>query len=207
MTAAHAISSIALQRLKVARFSEANDPFELFGLNCYVPNTQRIRDLNQLKKSQNETTGMLCFSRHWTSPVLWSHYADGHKGISLGFDVYVDDVMQVNYTDEKLDFDDTNAATIPEDIRDELHRRKFKHWSYEEEVRWLVPLAAATKEGALHFYPYGDNLRLKEVILGHLCPATLLEPLHSLIDALRIDARVYRARLGFKAFEVKERES
>jgi hypothetical protein len=46
-----AVSDIGLRRLKVARFSEANDPFELLGLNCHDP---KIRKLTaRFKESQN----------------------------------------------------------------------------------------------------------------------------------------------------------
>jgi len=30
--------------------------------------------------------GLLSFSESWKSPVLWSDYAAGHKGICLGFE-------------------------------------------------------------------------------------------------------------------------
>jgi hypothetical protein len=50
---------------------------------------------------------MLCFSRDWHNPVQWSHYADKHRGICLGFDVPDSLLVPVQYTKEppKLNWD------------------------------------------------------------------------------------------------------
>lgn len=205
MTAEHAMSSIMLRRLKVARFSEVNDPFELFGLNCFGPNgPERRRALGDFKQSQNTKTGLLCFSAKWKSPVLWSHYADRHKGICLGFDLDENDVKHVTYNAAKLNLsDDQDAKTLPKDVQEHLFVTKFHQWAYEKELRVFVALSKTTREGTLHFYPFGNDLCLKEVILGPLCPATRLEPIRALVRAAKLDALVSKARLGFKYFEVK----
>src|ERR1044071_6999084 len=84
-SAEHAISDLALGRLKVARFAEVNDPFELFALNC---NKKQVRKaLNSFREMHDAKLGLLSFSEEWKNPVLWSHYADRHRGICLGFDM------------------------------------------------------------------------------------------------------------------------
>ena len=155
MTADHAMSSIMLRRLKVARFSEVNDPFELFGLNCFGPNgPQRRRTLGEFKESQNNKTGLLCFSARWKSPVLWSHYADGHKGICLGFDIDETNVKTVTYNAEKLKLNDNqDLRTLPVDVQERLFITKFEHWQYEEELRVVVSLSKTTKEGGVALLP------------------------------------------------------
>jgi hypothetical protein len=80
---------------------------------------------------------------------------------------------------------------------------KYRHWAYEEELRVFVELEKATREGGLYFYPMGDALQLRHVILGHLCQTSLLEPVRKLVRALHPGALVSKARLGFKYFEVK----
>jgi len=35
----------------------------------------------------NDIAGVMCFSSTWKNPVMWSHYADQHRGICLGFEV------------------------------------------------------------------------------------------------------------------------
>lgn len=206
-SADHAISNISLRRLKVARLSEVNDPFELRGLNCMARNLRR--GLDEFANSQNKKIGMLSFSQGWKSPVLWSHYAAGHKGICLGFDIKrtlgVKGVQHVRYDDSKLQAlgDDTNPTAISADLQELLFVTKYSHWSYEQELRVFVKLEEATKESGMYFYPFNDGLRLKEVILGHLCPTSLLEPVRSLVHATYPGTVVSKARLGFKFFEVK----
>lgn len=42
--------------------------------------------LNQALQQFIQSLGILSFSRNATDALLWSHYAEGHGGISLGFD-------------------------------------------------------------------------------------------------------------------------
>jgi len=92
-SAEHGESDIRLGRLKVAQFSEVNDPFELMALNFHKPETFQLA--KDFKDEHNIKTGLLCFSKNWTNPVLWSHYAEKHKGICLGFDLRREGVQEV----------------------------------------------------------------------------------------------------------------
>jgi hypothetical protein len=70
-SAEYAISDLSLSRLKVARFGELNDPFELLATNL---NDRRTRAAaRQFKDNYNAAKGILCFSENWINPVLWSH--------------------------------------------------------------------------------------------------------------------------------------
>ena len=111
----------------------------------------------------------------------------------------------MSYEPEKLNLqDDQDLSTIPNEVRQQLLVTKFKHWNYEEEVRAFVSLSKAVKERGLYFYPFGNELSLREVILGHNCPKSSLKPIRALVRATNPGALVSKARLGFKYFEVKE---
>jgi hypothetical protein len=205
-SAEHAISDISLGRLKVARFSEVNDPFELFALNCMKRELRKA--LTTFRDDQDRRIGLLSFSECWKSPVLWSHYADGHKGICLGFDIKrtfgVRGVQKVRYEDSKLrSVADGPTALIGPELEGQLFVTKFRHWSYEKELRVFVELSKAIRERGLYFCPVNEDLRLREVILGHLCPVSLLGPVRKLVGATNPGAVVSKARLGLKYFEVK----
>jgi hypothetical protein len=201
----HAINDISLRRLKVARLSEVNDPFELLGLDCM--RKDRRKALADFKNLQDKVTGLLSFSREWDNPVLWSHYARGGRGIALGFDIRNDlgtrGLLEVKYDDHKLKTLGDDPDPISKEFQELLLVTKFKHWEYEKELRVFVELAKTTIEDRLHFYPFDKGLALKEVILGPLCPASL-EGVRSLIRATNPGVVISRARLGFKYFEVKE---
>lgn len=167
------------------------------------------RGLDDFAASQDKKIGLLSFSEDWKSPVLWSHYAAGHKGICLGFDIKrtlgVRGVQQVRYEPDKLTAlgDNPPPTALSAELQELLFVTKFGHWEYEHELRVFVELSKTTKEGGLYFYPFSEDLQLREVVLGHLCPTFLLEPIRRLVHAMHPGAVVSKARLGFKFFEVK----
>ena len=143
--------------------------------------------------------------------MLWSHYADRHRGICLGFDIDptlgIRGVVKWNYQPKKLklESDDTRDPNlIPEDIQKLLFVTKFSHWSYEEELRVLVELTHCVKVGDLYFLRLSEALRLRQVILAPLCPRSVLMQARQLVAESGADALVSKARLGYKYFEVKE---
>ncbi len=54
--------------------------------------------------------GVVCFVERWDVPLMWSHYADSHRGLVIGFDVNHNffarsSLRQVEYGDERVAFD------------------------------------------------------------------------------------------------------
>jgi hypothetical protein len=80
---------------------------------------------------------------------------------------------------------------------------KFRHWEYENEVRRFVALRDAEQDGPLSFWPFDERMQLREVILGHLCAASELEPIRHLVANAQVDAVVSKARLSFGSFKVR----
>jgi hypothetical protein len=66
-TPEHDISDISLRRLKVARFAELNDPFELLAASFHQPSNRKL--FRRFKDTYNSKIGILCFSGNWTSPM------------------------------------------------------------------------------------------------------------------------------------------
>ena len=169
-SATHALNDIALRRLKIARISDLNDPFELMAVSL---RERRMRDeVGALKFSYDSHTGLLCFSSDWTDPVLWSHYGDKHRGVCLGFNLVKNQAERVEYQDKRLLAqlpNDDSAGHITKGLEEQLLRTKFKHWEYESELRLCVRLQESLKEGSLYFQPFTDALCLAEVILGERC--------------------------------------
>lgn len=81
----YALSNIALRRLKISRLSDLNDPFELLAADLLNPLHRKA--FADWKHELSQSTGLICFSKSWRSPLLWGHYADRHSGIALGFEV------------------------------------------------------------------------------------------------------------------------
>jgi hypothetical protein len=195
-----ALEDIERARLKVSRFSEVNDPFELLGLNCHNKTVRKIT--KRFAEDQDQQRGLLSFSENWNSPALWSHYAAKHKGMCLGFDVRRRMVEKVEYVDDRLrDLLDEEEPEIPDDIRAQLCRTKSSEWSYERELRVLVELKDGTFESPHYFRPFSDDMRLAEVILGPKCDRSLSE-VGALVRRVNVDAAVFEARLALRSFRV-----
>lgn len=187
-----AIALLEDQEIKFSYAEEYNDPFDSkliinvdsttdSVLQCLerspIPeqNKKHIRErirrgeitgdeyLQLAYKAAERTIMSSCFSGNPDSLLLWSHYADSHKGICVGirdcssteisamkFDVEgcctsPDDphysglfpVYEVNYSDDGIvewnAFDDDIKIFI------DAHRNKAKCWKYEDEYRIIVP--------------------------------------------------------------------
>lgn len=197
----YVIENIVKRRLKVSRFSKCNDPFELAAFSL-KDGAVRKRHQEWLADT-DKRHGLICFCRNWRSPVLWSHYADNHRGLCLGFDVRPDNYVDVRYASERL-FPDISMENffqhVGEDQMPDLFATKFIHWSYEEEVRQLISFE--TEPGEICFYPYSDELRLRQIIIGprsELCVEDIQEAISEYGDG---GVEIFQARLAFRRFEV-----
>lgn len=198
----HAMSNLALGRLKVARFSDLNDPFELIAVSFKERSVRKMA--RDFKSVYDAHTGLLCFSEDWAEPVLWSHYAARHRGMCLGFNVPRKLLQKVRYKAErllaKLDEND-NPMALPTDLQEQLLCTKYGGWKYEQEYRRFVSLSDAIAEGPLHFVRFGKELELAEVVVGSECDLTVAE-VRRLVDSLYPGAVTFKARPAFKFFKI-----
>lgn len=204
LPATYALDDLRRRRLKIARLDELNDPFELVAAD--QSNREQRAIWRGWRKAQAERWGILCFSKTWRNPVLWSHYADRHRGICLGFEVAEDVLMPVRYMKNRLRIDIEalhEQGKLRPDLMHKLLRTKYSDWSYEREVRVFSSIEAKDEDTGLYFYGFGEKLRLVEVIAGPLCPVPESEIRASVQDEDG-GARVFKARLGFQSFEIVE---
>jgi len=80
-----ALSNIALCQIKISRFPDLNDPFELLAVD--LSDREHRAAFRKTKEPINENRGLICFSKSWRNPLPWGHYAEKHTCIGLGFDV------------------------------------------------------------------------------------------------------------------------
>lgn len=206
-SAEHAINDIALGRLKLARFSDLNDPFELIAANFRERETRKI--VRGFKSAFDAQTGLLSFSEDWVEPLLWSHYAARHRGICLGFNVPRNLLEEVTYKDDRLRAElnaNADPLQLPQDLQQALRCTKYRRWEYECEFRRFVQLESAVQEGRLHYFHFGPELELAEVILGTECMLSL-DPVRHAVRSRYPAAVVFKARLEFKGFHIVPQES
>jgi hypothetical protein len=105
---------------------------------------------------------------------MWSHYGDSHTGLCLGFDIPDDPAwgsydMDVRYQPNLLQI--RSPEDLNYDFANRWLRTKHESWSYEQEVRIFVALHDPPDEKGLLWFEFGENLQLKEVIIGAQCRA------------------------------------
>jgi hypothetical protein len=204
VSAKHGLDNLKRRRLKVATIDGLNDPFEL--LSATDEDSGIRARLRRWKQAQISRTGFLCFCRRYGSPVLWSHYAEKHNGICLGFDVIKSELHEVNYSPTRiaLKLEDEVATGLDDATAMAVTLTKFSDWSYEHEWRLIVPLAETVQEGSLHFQEFGPNLRLKRVIVGASSDISRAQ-IHAALGGLCLPVDVFKAGLSAKTFRMVKR--
>ena len=191
-SAAHALSNLEHRRIKIATFDDLNDPFELWAVAQSNPALRQ--GLRRWKKQIARSYGVLCFSKTWDNPVLWSHYADRHRGIALGFDINSEMAKDVTYTKIRPPFRRADEPTLHA-----LLYTKHLDWHYEEEVRVYAQLEERDTAAGLYFGDFNEHLVLREIITGPLCATRKAEIEAALHDE---NVTITKGRLAFNTFNV-----
>lgn len=100
-----------------------------------------------------------CFSRTWSNIIMWSHYADDHKGFCIGFDAYELQTYFGNKLRTMLYSKDFTRIDYCQDEKaalDNMFSTKFIEWSYEEEERLILPKSG--KVGDYKFLTSDDGI-------------------------------------------------
>ncbi|MCI0427560.1 MAG: DUF2971 domain-containing protein [Nitrospiraceae bacterium] len=193
VNAHYGLDDLRNRRLKIARIMELNDPFEFLGVD--LSDREFRRALRETKAELSTTKGILCFSKTWSNPVLWGHYADKHRGVCLGFEVPSSVLGKVEYVDSRLPRPDV----LDEAFMKKLLFTKFSHWQYEQEYRVYVTLEEDID--GLYYSEFSGQLTLKRVIVGDQSSITRAEVSGALVD-LGTQVEVFKARAGFRSFDV-----
>lgn len=134
----HTLDVIVNQRLYCAHWSELNDPLEGRYEIYLGENSAKLESIMtsriELAKNNYRVSSL---SADPTNFLMWSHYADGHKGIVIEVEVPEDhiDLIQVVYTPFSSVF--TDKVQTKEDMR-HLFNGKGEEWSYEQEYRLVT---------------------------------------------------------------------
>jgi hypothetical protein len=184
LDAASSLKTIESRAFKVSRIRELNDPFEWrLGITGVIPEGESVVNafIESLIDFNNGFMGILCFCDTFKEPVLWSHYADKHRGVAFEVSVEPDPahVIKMRYSPERPVLD-ANICNKLQHNKAELFKyltplinglmaQKSPGWAYEQEYRVSYGLNTLDIGGGLYFKRIPDNF-LKRVILGSKCP-------------------------------------
>ncbi|SOD99792.1 DUF2971 domain-containing protein [Spirosoma fluviale] len=179
--------------MKQASFSKENyeyhsDMYKKEPENCLTPILEGV-------KKQLTYFGICCFAGNKDNFLMWSHYADSHKGVCLGFDYEMltkqfTQFDNVEYNNEPYFFDITD---ISKSISNAI-LRKSADWRYEEEVRFLME---RSKTCAF------DIGALREINFGLKCPARSIVNIIHLTNKLEyFNCTFNKANIAQSKYEV-----
>lgn len=194
------------RRLKLSRFYESNDPFELMLIDSRPRDTRKVALM--IADYYHRNIGMICFSETWRSPVMWAHYAEKHTGICFGFDVDDPLLTRITYTEEKIVV--PFGSHLPKfglsaELLNKLVSTKATDWKYEREHRVMGALKTVDPTTGLYYTDFGSQVRLREVIIGHRCTWTVPGTIKAL-GTVETPVRVFKARPAFGRFEMVEQK-
>ncbi|MCU7870362.1 MAG: DUF2971 domain-containing protein [Candidatus Thiodiazotropha sp. (ex Lucinoma borealis)] len=191
------------QRIKVAVIDELNDPFEL--LSADLSDRNEKRKFLSWKKSMSRKIGFICCSGNIEEPLLWSHYADKHKGVVVELDVNPECLIKVKYrkTRSKLNFDKIyEDGKFKETLAKDLGSTKYIKWNYENEYRIPIDLKGCVIDKNHYFAPTDDSLSITGIIEGPLCDLSRKDVEENITPGCEVT--LSHARLAAKSYKVIE---
>lgn len=137
---------------------------QIYGENPYFAEFRSI-----CAKSYKSNIGVLCMSEHCNNILMWSHYANSHKGIVYEFEIkdlfshaeyvgFSNIAEKMNYASE---YELLSYAVIGNELKEQCERElltKAIDWAYEKEYRYID----FQRSGAKKFNPKC----LKSIIFG-----------------------------------------
>jgi len=153
------------ERLYAANYLDLNDPME--GHYLY-PDGNLNRKMLERMNNEKMKTRICSLTSNPDNLLMWSHYADGGRGVLLGMDVIGDAVEEVIYR-ENLPVYGLDCETAQE-----LFTYKLSAWSYEAEYRVFTESPHV-------------GIRLREIILGPKMRRSDKSLIGKLIGSLRPD--------------------
>ena len=147
------LKSLQKKMIWYSRMDRLNDPYELF----FIDNTG-----TDIYIDFRKTLCVSCFSKNRDEILMWSHYANNHKGICLEWDIDFEkmkgSLFEIDYNKDitilqKVDLLDSGHLSINIKTNGKFLLSKFKTWAYEEELRIFRIVEDLSKIGIYCEFP------------------------------------------------------
>lgn len=182
---------------------------------------QNLMRLSKLKyffddiQSAIRRAGICSFSLNMEEPLLWSHYADGHKGLCLTYDIpfhlffelskqIEGAILPVDYgenplTDWFIENTPETAKIDSQEFSNSLVKKclsiKGPGWAYEKEARIIC-----NKEGALQI----PKIFLKQVCFGMNAAESDISLIKQITESNGYSVEYYQIKRGEQDFGTKK---
>lgn len=194
------------ERLYCSLYQNLNDPFEgtfvsivkkLKGMKPgpLIPPHVRVVHTKEYKTIENlpidYSKNRICsLSSDYKDVRLWSHYADGHKGVAIKIDFngLNESLHKVEYSDQLLTTIQ-KGKNIKEILPSDILTAKTKHWIYESEFRIIYNQEY-----------YTINNKIKGILLGQRIQEYRKDLLLKIVEN---SIPIYTTRLNHERIEIE----
>jgi hypothetical protein len=164
----------------------------------------------------NPTLGVLSLSRTFSNLLMWSHYAESHKGFVIGLDTSHNFFYQktheglksapniVSYTTQRS----TTHAGDP-DFYAKMFCEKPIDWAYEEEVRIFRLFAQDSKQAGIDKYGHPIYLVslpkecIKSIYIGAHAKSSLKESILKYTTDKKLTVSVFEMSMSKSRYELE----
>ena len=170
-----------------------------------------IKKVRQLwENGLSRAVGIVSLAERRDNCLMWSHYADNHKGICIELDTILSDFSlsecrKVIYKKERPYFNLISMAIYYElgqlEVYPifELFCQKSKGWEYEQEWRYMCPIIEEGSAGTLVKIPPGSITR---IIVGAKASDGCQREIEDIVRQSGSDIKVVRARLDDNEYKI-----
>lgn len=158
--------------------------------------------LHAAAKEISSKVGLFCLSRRYDSLPMWAHYARNAAGFVVEFQglekIFAGDETGVLWQPVAVRYERVRSGmTFEPQSHETLFFDKFQDWSYEEEVRIVVPLQDCRSESSggnsIHLYDIPAD-SVARVILGWNMSADDVARARRLVSGLNPSVEILHAR-------------
>jgi hypothetical protein len=149
--------------------------------------------------------GVLSMAGDWKSSLMWSHYADEHKGLCLEYDLHgsiIHDSKKVDYNSSRnllassiIDWVHNPSPFNQAEVESKYFYNKAKPWEYEEETRYIA------KQG-INSAPF----HLSGVYFGIRCERPVISSIVKLLNGAGREIEFHQIIIGNDSFELSSYE-
>lgn len=161
------------------------------------------RGLDELEKGVRNA-GIFCLAATPFEPLMWAHYADGHRGFCIEYERRVDNdlgssgCLDVTYDDPAFPiFRGLDYFRQSEDVLQRILTHKARSWDYEHEWRFMRIWEELPKDRS-----YRLNARILSVSFGIRMPRrdslTIIRALRHLTGIKYYEMAVIQGRLALQ---------
>ncbi|AEA42588.1 DUF2971 domain-containing protein [Fluviicola taffensis] len=198
----YTLDSLRNDYLYHSYYLDFNDPFDcssyLIDINGNANRATREVFKETLKKSM-EINGICCFSRINDSILMWSHYANKHRGICLEFE-NSNDAFQTKDVHYVKNFKKPDLFIDREDALYHMIYTKSEEWSYEKELRSFKKITYNNTEARkINF----DFKMLKAIYFGVNAQVDFIKNVKEILSTKDTTCQLYFGRLKKNEFGIE----